>query len=126
MVMNCQIVAVYVKGLNDIKTSVRIFRTVQNNPRSELPSTSRNSYTIPNVCEMETQDRRLTLRMMPDELKRIRRQFVKSPMKIYGRGRFVQSSSHTDSRMRGSSGDTHRAKTLSRLVKIIPVFLMAL
>jgi hypothetical protein len=32
-------------------------------------------------------------------------------MNIYGRGRFVQSTSHTDSRLRGSNGDSHHAKT---------------
>jgi transposase len=41
---------------------------VQDNPRSGRPSTSRNADTIGNVREMVTRDRRLTLRMMSDEL----------------------------------------------------------
>jgi hypothetical protein len=57
-----------------------------------------------------TWHRRLTLRMMSDELNINRRRFVKSSMKIYGRGRYAQCSSHTVSRMSRSSGDPHHAK----------------
>jgi hypothetical protein len=46
-------------------------------------------------------------------------------MKIYGRGRSALSSSHTDSWMSRSNGDSHRAKTSSRLAKTIPVSLIA-
>jgi hypothetical protein len=43
--------------------------------------------------------------MMAEELNIIRRRFVKSSMKIYGKGRSAQSSSHTDSRRSKSNGD---------------------
>jgi transposase len=41
---------------------------LQDDPRRGHPSTSRNADTIANVREMVTRDRRLTLRMMSDEL----------------------------------------------------------
>jgi hypothetical protein len=41
---------------------------LQDDPRSGRPSTARNANTIANVREMMTQDRRLSLRMMSDEL----------------------------------------------------------
>jgi hypothetical protein len=41
---------------------------LQDDPRSGLPSSSRNADTIPNAHEMVTRNRRLTLRMMTDEL----------------------------------------------------------
>jgi transposase len=41
---------------------------LQDDPRSGGPSTSRNADTIANVREMVTRDRRLTLRMMSNEL----------------------------------------------------------
>jgi transposase len=41
---------------------------LQDDPRSGRPSTSRNADTIKNVPEMVTRDRRLTLRIMSDEL----------------------------------------------------------
>jgi hypothetical protein len=46
-------------------------------------------------------------------------------MKIYGRERSAQSSSHTDSQMSGKNGVSQYAKTASRLVKRVPVFLIA-
>jgi hypothetical protein len=70
---------------------------------------------------MVTRDRRLTLRRLSDELYIIRRQFVKSPMKISRRGRSVQSSSHTDSRISRRNRDSHHAKASSRLLKAIPI-----
>jgi hypothetical protein len=99
---------------------------LQDDAKSGRPSTSRNAYTIANGREMVIRDRRLTLRMMSDELTSTRRRFVKSSMNIYGRGRSAQSSSHTVSWMSRSNGDSHYATTSSRLVKTIPVFLTAL
>jgi transposase len=89
---------------------------LQDDPRSGRPSTSQNSDTIVNVREMVTRD----LEMMSDELN------IKSSPKIYGRKKSDQSLSHTVSQMSRSSGDSYHAKTSSRLVKTIPVFLIAL
>jgi transposase len=44
------------------------FKDLQDDPRSGRPSTPRSADTIPNVRAMVTRDRRLTLRMMSDEL----------------------------------------------------------
>jgi hypothetical protein len=46
-------------------------------------------------------------------------------MKIYGRGKSAQSSSHTDSWMNRSNGDSHHPKISYRLGKTIPIFLIA-
>jgi hypothetical protein len=61
------------------------------------------------------------LKMMADELNVIiGKGFVRMSMKIYGRGRCAQSSSHADSRRsRRSNGDPHQAKASSRLVNTI-------
>jgi hypothetical protein len=94
---------------------------LQDDPRSGRPPTSRNADTVANVREMVTRDRACALRMMADELTPIRRRLVKTSMKIYGRGRCVQSLSHRDSRTSRSSGDSHHANISSRIVKTIPV-----
>jgi hypothetical protein len=73
---------------------------IQDDPRSGRPSTFRNADTIANVREMVTLDRRLTLRIILDELNTL-----------------------TDEQ---KQGDSHHAKMSSRLVKTIPVFLIAL
>jgi transposase len=68
---------------------------LQDGPNSGRPSNSRNADTIANVREMVTRGSRLTLRMMSDELNVNKGRFIKSSMKIYGRGRSAQSSSHS-------------------------------
>jgi transposase len=62
---------------------------------SGRPSTSRNADTIANLREMLIRDSRIDLRMMTDELDINKETFPKLFMKIYGRGRCAQSSSHT-------------------------------
>jgi hypothetical protein len=63
--------------------------------------------------------------MMADELNIHKGLFIKSFMKICGRGRSAQSSSHTDLWMSKSNADLHYAKASFRLVKTIPVFFIA-
>jgi hypothetical protein len=99
---------------------------LQDDPRSGRPSTSRNADTVAYIREMVTRDSRLTLRMMSDELNISKKTIHQSSMKIYGRGRSAQSSFRTVSRMSRNNGDSHHAKTSSRLVNTIPVFLIAL
>jgi hypothetical protein len=48
---------------------------LQDDPRSGRPSTSRNADTTADVREMVTGDRRLTLRMMSDELRTNKEKF---------------------------------------------------
>jgi hypothetical protein len=64
----------------------------------------------------------MDFRMMTDELN-INEMILQSSMKIYGRGRSAQSSTHTNSLMSRSSGDSHHTKASSRLIKTIPVFI---
>jgi hypothetical protein len=64
------------------------------------------------------------VRMMTNELNVNKETIPQSSMKIYRRRRSAQSSSHTDSRMSRSNGDSYHAKTSFRLVKIILFFLL--
>jgi hypothetical protein len=91
------------------------------------PSTSGHADTIANIREVMTRDRRLTLRMTWDEFN-ISKETIRQIRheELWKRRRICASSSHAVSRMRRSNGDSHRAETSSRLVKIIPVFFIAL
>jgi hypothetical protein len=57
-----------------------------------------------------------------DELNINKETIYQSYMKIYGTRKFSQSSSHIDEQTSRSNGDSHHAKTSSRLVKTIPHF----
>jgi hypothetical protein len=59
--------------------------------------------------------------MVTGEFNISKRTILQSFMKIYGRGRSAQSSSHTDSRTSRSNGDSYHAKASSRLVKTVQV-----
>jgi transposase len=99
---------------------------LHNDPRSERPSTSRNADTIANVLETVTRDRRLTLRMMLDELninKETIRQILHEDLrkrKICAK--FVSYSLTDEQKQRSHI----LSNTSFRLVKTIQVFLIAL
>jgi hypothetical protein len=115
MVMKPQVVSVYLNGLNNDGRE-----GLQDYPRSGRPSTSRNADTIKNVHG------RWALRMILDELN-ISKEMIRQVLhEAYRRVRSVQSPSHTISRTSRSSGDSDNVKTSSRLVKTIPVYLIAL
>jgi hypothetical protein len=56
-------------------------------------------------------------KMMADELSMNKKAIRQSSTKIYGRARFAQSSSHTNSWLSGSNGDSHHDKASFRLIK---------
>jgi hypothetical protein len=78
---------------------------LQNGLRSGHPSTTPNADTIATVLETVTRDRGWAVGMMEDELKLIKRRFVKFYVKLYGRGRRAQSSCHRDLWMSRNKAD---------------------
>jgi hypothetical protein len=95
---------------------------LQDDPSSGLPSTSRNA----DFHEMMTQDRRWALRMIADELNINKETIPQILHEDNTEQEDVRKVRPTQTqRASRSNGDSHHAQTSSRLVKTIPVFLIA-
>jgi hypothetical protein len=109
--------------VDDLKIGVRIFRMI---PKCGRPATSRNADTIANVHEMGTRDSRLTLGIISDELN-INNDTILQILHEDLRKRKICAMFVPHSlRNERSDGDSHHAKTSSRLLRTFPVFLNAL
>jgi hypothetical protein len=97
---------------------------LQGDPRSGCPSTSRSADIVANVHEMMTRDRRLTLGRLSDELNINKETIHQILHEDLRNGSSAQSSSHTDSWMSRSKGNSHHAKTSYRLLKKTPIFMI--